>query len=55
MLQLTKNLFVSLGYGSNSRLDECHFHDCVKLSEFKNNRMLVVRPPEGEVSAFSSL
>ena len=30
-------------------LDDCTFHECIKLDEFSDAKILTVRPPEGEV------
>lgn len=37
------------GYGSVV-LDDCNFHECVRLDEFENGRVLHFIPPEGEFS-----
>ena len=41
-------LFLS-GYGGMVHLDDCTFHECIKLDEFSDAKILTVRPPEGEV------
>jgi len=46
-----KNAGVS--YGSNSRLDEYSFHECVKPSAFEESRIIVIQPPQGEVAVMS--
>ncbi|MGH0189663.1 UNVERIFIED_CONTAM: hypothetical protein FKN15_036755, partial [Acipenser sinensis] len=37
------------GYGAAVRVDECSFHEAVKLDEFENQRVLRVTPSQGEV------
>ncbi|XP_058875865.1 AP-4 complex subunit mu-1-like isoform X2 [Acipenser ruthenus] len=36
------------GYGAAVRVDECSFHEAVKLDEFENQRVLRVTPSQGE-------
>ena len=36
-------------------LDDCTFHECIKLDEFSDAKILTVRPPEGEVCAQNML
>ncbi|KAM9332298.1 AP-4 complex subunit mu-1 isoform 1-T1 [Pholidichthys leucotaenia] len=36
------------GYGSSVRVDECSFHQSVKLDEFDNHRILRLCPSQGE-------
>ena len=35
------------GYGG-CVLDDCNFHECVKLDEFDESKKLIFLPPEGE-------
>jgi len=30
------------------RIDDCNFHECVKLDEFESSRVLAIVPPDGE-------
>ena len=34
-------------------LDDCNFHECVKLDEFESARTLHFLPPEGEFSVLN--
>ena len=34
---------------SNVVLDDCKFHECVNLSEFEQDKILHITPPDGEV------
>ena len=36
------------GYGFTA-LDDCKFHECVDLTEFEKDRIIVIHPPHGEV------
>jgi len=51
-LALNEDLVVgkenALGYGAHVVLDDCNFHECVKLSEFESQRILSFVPPDGE-------
>lgn len=38
------------GYGTAVRVDECSFHQSVKLEEFESSRILRVVPPQGEMT-----
>ncbi|XP_051900805.1 AP-4 complex subunit mu-1 [Pristis pectinata] len=38
------------GYGTAVKVDECSFHQSVKLEEFETNRILRVVPPQGEMT-----
>ena len=40
------------GYGSVV-LDDCNFHECVKLDEFESGRTLHFLPPEGEFAVLN--
>ena len=31
-------------------LDDCKFHECVDLTEFERDRVIIIHPPDGEVS-----
>jgi len=42
-----------VSYGSNSRLDEYTFHQCVNSADFEKKRILAVRPPQGEVGVMT--
>lgn len=42
--------FYSSGYSSAVRVDECRFHQAVKLDEFDTFRILKVCPSQGEVN-----
>ena len=33
-------------------LDDCKFHECVDLTEFERDRVIVIHPPDGEVRAY---
>lgn len=46
---LNENLQIGRDSGSyGTVLDDCNFHECVKLDDFEGNRELVLRPPDGE-------
>lgn len=34
-------------------LDDCNFHECVNTSQFDTEKILVLRPPDGEVKISS--
>lgn len=34
-------------------LDDCKFHECVDLTEFERDRVIIIHPPDGEVSSTS--
>nr|XP_033779732.1 AP-4 complex subunit mu-1 isoform X2 [Geotrypetes seraphini] len=38
------------GYGAAVRVDECRFHESVKLDEFESHRILKVNPSQGELT-----
>ncbi|XP_072096819.1 AP-4 complex subunit mu-1 isoform X3 [Mobula birostris] len=38
------------GYGTAVKVDECSFHQSVKLEEFETNQILRVVPPQGEMT-----
>lgn len=38
------------GYGTAVRVDECQFHETVKLDEFESNQILKINPSQGELS-----
>ncbi|XP_054836533.1 AP-4 complex subunit mu-1 [Eublepharis macularius] len=38
------------GYGTTVRVDECSFHNSVKLEEFERSRILRVNPSQGELT-----
>ncbi|XP_041034645.1 AP-4 complex subunit mu-1 isoform X1 [Carcharodon carcharias] len=38
------------GYAAAVKVDECSFHQSVKLEEFESNRILSVIPPQGELT-----
>ncbi|XP_069502523.1 AP-4 complex subunit mu-1 isoform X2 [Ambystoma mexicanum] len=38
------------GYGTAVRVDECLFHESVKLDEFESNRILKINPSQGELT-----
>ncbi|XP_043933209.1 AP-4 complex subunit mu-1 isoform X2 [Protopterus annectens] len=38
------------GYGTAVRVDECSFHEVVKLDDFDSNRILKLHPPQGELT-----
>ncbi|XP_069775859.1 LOW QUALITY PROTEIN: AP-4 complex subunit mu-1 [Narcine bancroftii] len=42
------------GYGPSVKVDECSFHQSVKLEEFETNRILRVVPQQGEVKGMMS-
>lgn len=50
-MALNEDLVIGKGgaYGSVV-LDDCNFHECVRLDEFENGRVLHFIPPEGEFS-----
>ena len=41
-------LCIYVGYGLTA-LDDCKFHECVDLTDFERERIIVIRPPHGEV------
>lgn len=43
-------VFSSPGYGAAVRVDECSFHQAVRLDEFSSSRILRLCPSPGEVS-----
>lgn len=46
---LNENLQIGRDSGSYGVvLDDCNFHECVKLDDFEGNRELALRPPDGE-------
>mmetsp|Transcript_1162 Transcript_1162/g.3964 ORF Transcript_1162/g.3964 Transcript_1162/m.3964 type:complete len:229 (+) Transcript_1162:40-726(+) len=46
---LNENLQIGRDVGSyGTVLDDCNFHECVKLDDFEGNRELALRPPDGE-------
>lgn len=47
--------FYSSGYSSAVRVDECRFHQAVKLDEFDTFRILKVCPSQGEVTCWDTL
>lgn len=48
---LNEDLVVGKGNGFGSViLDDCNFHECVRLDEFEKDRVLHFTPPEGEFS-----
>lgn len=44
-------LLSSSGYGAAVRVDQCSFHQAVRLDEFDSNRILRLCPSQGEVSS----
>jgi hypothetical protein len=38
-----------LAYGNHVQLDQCNFHQCVKLEEFEKSKVMTIIPPTGEV------
>eukprot|EP00163_Fabomonas_tropica_P016350 TRINITY_DN29362_c0_g1_i1.p1 TRINITY_DN29362_c0_g1~~TRINITY_DN29362_c0_g1_i1.p1 ORF type:complete len:440 (-),score=124.90 TRINITY_DN29362_c0_g1_i1:127-1446(-) len=42
----------TLGYGAVA-LDDCNFHECVRLDEFEHDRALTFNPPDGEFSVMT--
>ena len=52
-LSLALNEDLVIGKGGNWGsviLDDCNFHECVRLDEFENQKLLKFLPPEGEFS-----
>lgn len=51
-LALNEDLVIGKGGGVRGSvvLDDCNFHDCVRLDEFESSRTLVFLPPDGEFS-----
>ena len=39
-------------YGATA-LDDCNFHECVRLNEFENDRVLNFNPPDGEFTVMN--
>jgi len=57
-LRLALNEDLSIGRshgttGSGVILDDCNFHECVRLDEFESARTLVFLPPDGEFSVLN--
>jgi len=44
-----EDFFIS-AYGEQVQLDNCNFHNKVKLNEFRDSRVLIIQPPVGEVT-----
>eukprot|EP00455_Lapot_gusevi_P049590 TRINITY_DN705_c0_g1_i6.p1 TRINITY_DN705_c0_g1~~TRINITY_DN705_c0_g1_i6.p1 ORF type:complete len:468 (-),score=141.13 TRINITY_DN705_c0_g1_i6:134-1474(-) len=42
----------NFGYGVVA-IDDCNFHECVKLDEFENRRVLTLVPPDGEFTVMN--
>jgi AP-4 complex subunit mu-1 len=40
------------GYGLTA-LDDCKFHECVDLTDFERDRIIVIHPPHGEFTAMT--
>jgi len=34
--------------GNAVELDDCHFHQCVRLDQFDSDRTIIFTPPDGE-------
>ncbi len=52
-IALNEDLVIGKGaasYGSSVILDDCNFHECVRLDEFEKDRILHFTPPDGEFS-----
>lgn len=54
-LALNEDLVIGKGGGVRGSvvLDDCNFHECVRLDEFETSRTLVFLPPDGEFSVLN--
>jgi len=54
-LALNEDLVIGKSSSQYGRvvLDDCNFHECVRLDEFETNRTLVFFPPDGEFSVLN--
>jgi len=53
-LALNEDLVVGKGGpGGGVTLDDCNFHECVRLEDFETSRLLTFIPPEGEFIALN--
>ena len=56
-LALNEDLIIGKGGGSSAYgaavLDDCNFHECVRLDEFETSRTLSFYPPDGEFVALN--
>lgn len=53
-LALNEDLVVGKGGpGEGVTLDDCNFHECVRLDDFETSRLLTFIPPEGEFVALN--
>jgi len=54
-LALNDNLIVGKGSNlqSSAVIDDCNFHECVNTSQFDMNKLMTIKPPEGEFVAMN--
>lgn len=47
-VQLTEPMMICIGGSDAVELDDCQFHQCVRLNDFDADRSISFIPPDGE-------